>query len=236
MASVCLVTDTDSPGRGIGNENPHEDTPRPWPSCPHPQPPGLTCQDGLVHSQRGGLDLNETEVGGHLVSHCGGRMALATTSWESQEGPELCPGLRSPYLSHGVLVKELWRNRRPPRPPAYISSKMGAQRRTGSPVSHSERRRPPTHLPLPRCLQGRCPGRGSFAHPCGLSGSPYPSQAHTPSRPRWHSQHCVPAEAGRLSVPAGPSRPPPWRDSLRAQDRSGSKRTCRMPGLGGGHR
>ena len=93
----------------------------------------------------------------------------------------------------------------------------------GSSASHNERRRPPTHLPLPRCLRGRCPGRGSAARPCGPSGSPCPSQAHTLSGPQWHSQHCVPAEAGRLSVPAGPSRPPPWSDTLRARDGSGSR-------------
>ena len=75
IASVCLVTDTDSPGCGIRNEKPYVKTPPPPDLAPaQPQPPGLTCQDGLVHSQSGGLDLEEAEVSGHFVSHCGERV------------------------------------------------------------------------------------------------------------------------------------------------------------------
>lgn len=40
-----------------------------------PEPLGLTCQDGLVHSKCGGLDLDEAEVSRYLVSHCTGRRA-----------------------------------------------------------------------------------------------------------------------------------------------------------------
>ena len=30
----------------------------------------FTCEDGLVDSERGGEDLGETDVGGHLVTNC----------------------------------------------------------------------------------------------------------------------------------------------------------------------
>ena len=107
----------------------------------------------------------------------------------------------------------------------------------GSPASHDEKR-PPVYLLLPRCLQGRCPGRGPSARPCGPSGSPYPSQAHTLSGPQWHSQHCVPAEyeAGRWSVPTGPSWLTPCNDTLGAWDTARSRRTCsRTLTPSGGH-
>lgn len=72
---MCLVTDTDSPGYGIGNEKPSVKTPpSPGLAPAQPQPQGLTRQDGLVHSQSGGLDLDEAEVSGHFVSHCGERL------------------------------------------------------------------------------------------------------------------------------------------------------------------
>lgn len=55
------------------------------------------------------------------------------------------------------------------------------------------------YLPPPRCPQGRCRGRGSAAPRCGQHGSPSPSRARTPSRPRWHSQHFSPASRGEQS-------------------------------------
>ena len=76
MASVCFVTDTDSPDCRMRYEKlPLETSPSPGPATTLPEPLGLTCQDGLVHSKCGGLDLDETEVSGYLVSHCTGRTA-----------------------------------------------------------------------------------------------------------------------------------------------------------------
>lgn len=72
MASVCFVTDTDSPDYRMRYEKLHLET-SPAPTLPEPL--GLTCQDGLVHSKCGGLDLDETEVSRYLVSHYTGRMA-----------------------------------------------------------------------------------------------------------------------------------------------------------------
>lgn len=76
MTSVCLVTDTDSPGYRMRYEKPHLETrPSPRPTPTLSKPLGLTCQDGLVHTKCGGLDLNEAEVSRHLVSHYTGRLA-----------------------------------------------------------------------------------------------------------------------------------------------------------------
>lgn len=77
----------------------------------------------------------------------------------------------------------------------YIYSQKdgrGAQRGTAV-----EEKRPPMYPPLPRCLRGRCPARGSSAPRSGRSAAPCPSQARTPSGPRWHSRRCVPAAQGR---------------------------------------
>lgn len=147
----------------------------------------------------------------------------------------LLPHLRSPYLSNEVLAKELWKELTA-NCSVYTARKMGAQRRMGSPASHNEKR-PPMYLPPPRCLQGRCPGCGPSAHLCGLSGSPCPSQAHTPSRPQWHSQHCVPVEheAGRWSVPTGPCRLIPCNDTPGAWDGARSRRTLSTLTPSGGH-
>lgn len=82
MASVCLVTDTDSPDYRTRYEKLHQETsPSPGPAPTLPQPSGLTCQDGLVHSKCGRLDLDEAEVRGYLVSHCTGRMAGLRMVW-----------------------------------------------------------------------------------------------------------------------------------------------------------
>lgn len=83
MASVCLVTDTDSPDYRMRYEKSHlETSPSPGPSHTLPEPSGLTCQDGLVHSKCGGLDLDEAEVGRYLVSHCTGRRAWLRVVWD----------------------------------------------------------------------------------------------------------------------------------------------------------
>lgn len=71
MTSVCLVTDTDSPDYRMRYEKFYLETkPSPGPAPTLPEPLGLTCQDGLVHTKCGGLDLDEAEVSGYLVSHC----------------------------------------------------------------------------------------------------------------------------------------------------------------------
>lgn len=109
----------------------------------------------------------------------------------------------------GFGTKSFWRDLTT-TPSTYTARKRGAQRGMGLPASHNERRRPLKYRPLPQCLRGQCPGHGSSARPCGPSGSPCPSPAHTLSGPRWHSQHCVPAETRQAAIcPCWPQQATP---------------------------
>lgn len=115
MASVCLVTDTDSPGYKMRYETPHPETsPSPGPTPTLPEPLGLlTCQDGLVHSKCGGLDLNEAEVSRDLVSHCTGRMAWLRVLWgpnpsKARKAPRGKAKTRGRVLSYDPSGHSLW--------------------------------------------------------------------------------------------------------------------------------
>lgn len=125
MASVCLVTDTDSPGCRISMRSPTQRHARPLVPT-QPQPLGLTRQDGLVHSQCGGLDLDEAEVSRHFVSHYAGnmvwlRVVLSPSPQESQEDS------KEPRLGLGVRGPSCDPSRRPLPPTTWAAASQSAQ-------------------------------------------------------------------------------------------------------------